>query len=102
MLFLAIFGFYTLLSFQRYQERLKRSSDEKVMRETKLEVKKWGPSEKFSLTSEISLAASEISRFRLTCENLDMSNKMVLNFLNFFEISLRFLLKQKCSLNHCS
>ena len=65
------------------------------MRETKLEVKKWGPSEKISLTSEISLA-SEISLFRLTCENLDMPNSEMV--LNFFEISLGFSLKLSISL----
>ena len=33
--FLVIFGFYTLYAFQRHQKHLKRSSDEKVMSETK-------------------------------------------------------------------
>ena len=59
MFFLAIFGFYTLKDFQRYQERLKRSSDEKVMSETKLKVKNVGYSENF--------------RFRYVCEIFVMS-----------------------------
>ena len=33
--FLAIFGFDTLYAFQRYQKRLKQSSNEKFMSETK-------------------------------------------------------------------
>ena len=37
--FLPIFRFYTLQAFQWYQKRLKRSSDEKVMSETKSEAK---------------------------------------------------------------
>ena len=41
------------------------------MSETKLEGKKWGPSEKFSLTSEISLA-SENSMVSLKLQNFAM------------------------------
>ena len=56
------------------------------MRETKLEVKKWGPSEKISLTSEILLCLPVNSFLN------------VLNFFYFFEFSLQFSLK----LGHCS
>ena len=60
------------------------------MSETKLEVKKWGPSEKFSLASEISLA-SENSWFRLSCEiSLCLPVNSFLNVFEFFEFFLNF------------
>ena len=69
--FLAIFGFYTLQAFQRYQKRLKRSSDENVMSETKLEAKQWDYSENFRYHGE-NLA---LRKFRIVCEIFAMSNR---------------------------
>ena len=79
MFFLAIFVFYTLQDFQRYQERLKRSSDEKVMSETKFGGKSGAHSKKISLASKIFA--------RLTNENYCASEIFLIFLIFFFEKS---------------
>ena len=59
--FLVRFRFYTLYAFQLYQKRLKRSSDEKVMSETKSGGKTVSGSENFTMLAKISLC--EIANF---------------------------------------
>ena len=74
--FLVIFRFYTLKSFQRYQKRLKRSSDEKIMRETKLVDKTVGGSENFRYHSEnfSTIEKFHIAKFSLCLRNFRYTN----------------------------